>query len=50
MAYVDGFVASVPTDRRADFVEHSRTMGILFRNTGPRVVDCWETVTLPEAS
>ncbi len=42
MAYVDGFVASVPTDRRADFVEHSRTMGILFKEHGATgVVDCW---------
>jgi uncharacterized protein YbaA (DUF1428 family) len=42
MAYVDGFVASVPTARRADFIEHARTMGTLFKEHGAtRVVDTW---------
>lgn len=42
MPYVDGFVASVPTAKRADFVAHSQTMGKLFKEHGAlSVVDCW---------
>lgn len=42
MAYVDGFVASVPSNRREDFVAHSQTMGQIFKEYGAiRVVDCW---------
>lgn len=42
MTYVDGFVASVPTARRADFVEHSQAMGKIFKEYGATsVVDCW---------
>jgi len=42
MAYVDGFVASVPADRREDFVQHSQAMGKIFKEYGAtRVVDCW---------
>jgi len=42
MAYVDGFVASVPTARRADFLAHSQHMGQIFKEYGATgVVDCW---------
>jgi uncharacterized protein YbaA (DUF1428 family) len=42
MTYVDGFVASVPTARRADFLQHSQTMGKIFKEYGAiSVVDCW---------
>ena len=42
MTYVDGFVASVPTAKRAEFLEHAQTMGKLFKEFGAiSVVDCW---------
>jgi uncharacterized protein YbaA (DUF1428 family) len=42
MTYVDGFVASVPTAKRADFLEHAQTMGKIFKEHGAiSVVDCW---------
>jgi len=42
MTYVDGFVASVPTSKRVDFLEHARAMGELFKEYGAlSVVDCW---------
>ncbi|MDM0043071.1 DUF1428 domain-containing protein [Variovorax dokdonensis] len=42
MAYVDGFVASVATARRAEFVEHAQSMAKLFKEFGAiSVVDCW---------
>jgi uncharacterized protein YbaA (DUF1428 family) len=40
--YVDGMVASVPTDRRAAFVEHARKFAALFKDKGAlRLVDGW---------
>jgi len=42
MNYVDGFVASVPTAKRGEFLEHARAMGQLFKEYGAlSVVDCW---------
>ena len=42
MNYIDGFVASVPTTKRADFVTHAQTMGKLFKEHGAiSVIDCW---------
>jgi uncharacterized protein YbaA (DUF1428 family) len=42
MTYVDGFVASVPTTQRAEFLAHAQTMGKLFKEFGAAsVVDCW---------
>ena len=42
MPYVDGFVAAAPTASKADYQEHVRTMGALFKECGAlRVVDCW---------
>ena len=42
MTYVDGFVASVPTAKKAEFLAHAETMGQLFKEYGAlSVVDCW---------
>jgi len=42
MTYVDGFVASVPTANRAEFLEHAQAMGKIFKEYGAiSVVDCW---------
>jgi uncharacterized protein YbaA (DUF1428 family) len=42
MTYVDGFVASVPTARRADYLQHVQTIGAIFKEYGAlSVVDCW---------
>ncbi|RQO55897.1 DUF1428 domain-containing protein [Paucibacter sp. KBW04] len=42
MTYVDGFVASVPSLKRAEFLEHAQAMGLVFKEYGAmRVVDCW---------
>lgn len=42
MTYVDGFVASVPTAKRADFLEHAQAMAKIFKEHGAlSVVDCW---------
>jgi uncharacterized protein YbaA (DUF1428 family) len=41
MTYVDGFVASVPTAKRADFRRHSQAMGDVFKEYGAiNVVHC----------
>jgi uncharacterized protein YbaA (DUF1428 family) len=42
MAYVDGFVASVPSAKRAEFVEHAQKMAQVFKEFGAlTVTDCW---------
>jgi uncharacterized protein YbaA (DUF1428 family) len=42
MTYVDGFVASVPTAKREDFLKHSQAMGDVIKEYGAiSVVDCW---------
>ena len=42
MMYVDGIVASVPTAKRADFLEHAQALGKIFKEYGAlSVVDCW---------
>jgi uncharacterized protein YbaA (DUF1428 family) len=42
MAYVDGFVAAVPTGQREAYFEHVRTTHKLFKEFGAtEVVDCW---------
>lgn len=42
MTYVDGFVASVSTARRADFLAHAQAMSTVFKEYGAlSVVDCW---------
>ncbi len=42
MAYVDGFVAAVPTVKKAEFIEHARTIDALFFEFGAtRVAENW---------
>ena len=42
MTYVDGFVAAVPTDRRAAYLKHAQTAAALFKEYGAlSVVECW---------
>jgi uncharacterized protein YbaA (DUF1428 family) len=42
MTYIDGFVAAVPSDRKAEFIAFGQRSADLFREYGAlRVVDCW---------
>ncbi|HSC19156.1 MAG TPA: DUF1428 domain-containing protein [Rhizomicrobium sp.] len=42
MAYVDGFVIAVPTEKKQDFIDHARQMDQLFIEFGAtRVIECW---------
>jgi len=42
MAYVDGFVAAVPTANREAFRKHAEATATVFKEYGAlRVVDCW---------
>jgi uncharacterized protein YbaA (DUF1428 family) len=42
MTYVDGFVASVPTANRSDFLAHAQAMARIFKEYGAiSVADCW---------
>jgi len=42
MAYIDGFVAAVPTANREAYREHAEVVAELFRASGAlRVVECW---------
>ena len=42
MAYVDGFVAAVPTANREEFREHAQMAAAAFKEYGAiRVVECW---------
>jgi len=42
MAYVDGFVAAVPTANREAFRKHAEATAAVFKEYGAlRVVDCW---------
>ena len=42
MAYVDGFVAAVPTANKQKFIEHARVVAEVFMEYGALgVVDCW---------
>lgn len=42
MPFVDGFVASVPDDKRADFIAHAKAAGKVFKANGAlRVVENW---------
>jgi len=41
MAFVDGFIAAVPNDKREDFISHARKFGEIIRDFGAlKVVDC----------
>ena len=42
MAYIDGFVAAVPTANRAVYLEMAQQAAAVFREHGAlRVVECW---------
>ena len=42
MTYVDGFVAAVPTDKRAAYLKHAQTAAAIFKEYGAlSVVECW---------
>jgi uncharacterized protein YbaA (DUF1428 family) len=42
MAYVDGFCAAVPADRRAAYLDHAAVSAAVFRDHGAlRVTECW---------
>jgi uncharacterized protein YbaA (DUF1428 family) len=42
MAYVDGFVAAVPTARKQDFLRHARIAAEVFKDNGAlQIVECW---------
>lgn len=42
MAYVDGFVAAVPTANKQKFIEHAKRFDAVFLEHGAlRVIECW---------
>lgn len=42
MAYVDGFVAAVPTLNKDKFIQHSLKMAAFLKTLGAiKIVDCW---------
>jgi uncharacterized protein YbaA (DUF1428 family) len=42
MAYVDGFVAAVPSANRERFRKHAEAAAVVFKENGAlRVVECW---------
>lgn len=42
MAYVDGFVAAVPTANREKFLHHAEAAAVVFKEHGAlKVVECW---------
>ena len=42
MAYVDGFVAAVPTANREKFKRHAEAAAVVFKEHGAlKVVECW---------
>lgn len=42
MAYVDGFVAAVPTGNREAFLAHAQKAGDVFKEHGAlKIFDCW---------
>lgn len=42
MAYVDGFVAAVPTANRETFKAHAEEFAVIFREYGAvKIVECW---------
>ncbi len=57
MEYIDGLVAAVPTENKAEYLEHARAAAVVFKEHGAlRVVDCWgddvpdgEVTSLPMA-
>lgn len=57
MAYIDGFVAPVPTAKKDEYIAHAKTMVSFMKNEGAvRFVECWgddvpdgETTSFPMA-
>ena len=42
MAYIEGFVAAVPTANKDAYVKHAKTAAAYFKKLGARrVVECW---------
>ncbi len=42
MAYIDGFVAAVPHDKKAEFIEQAKTIDALFLEFGAtRIMEGW---------
>jgi uncharacterized protein YbaA (DUF1428 family) len=42
MAYVDGFVAAVPSDKREEYMRHAREAAAVFKEHGAlSCVECW---------
>jgi uncharacterized protein YbaA (DUF1428 family) len=42
MAYIDGFVIPCPKARRQEFIDHARSIDVIFLEFGAtRVVECW---------
>lgn len=42
MSYVDGFVAAVPTENKAQYIRHARDAAQVFRDYGAlKLVECW---------
>jgi len=42
MAYVDGFVAAVPTANKHKYIEHAKVAAIVFRDHGAtRITEAW---------
>ena len=48
MSYVMAYVGAVPTDRKDDYLAHSRRMAGIFKEHGAtRVVECWGSAVPP---
>lgn len=42
MTYVDGFVAAVPNDKKADYLKHAEKSAEVFKEFGAlKAVECW---------
>ena len=42
MHYVDGFVAAVPTARKAEYLHHAEVASVVFKEHGAlQLVECW---------
>ncbi|MBU2870899.1 DUF1428 domain-containing protein [Colwellia sp. E2M01] len=43
MSYIDGFVAAVPTDNKAKYLEHAKISAQIFKEYGAiNIVETWE--------
>jgi uncharacterized protein YbaA (DUF1428 family) len=42
MAYIDGFVVAVPTDKRETYKQHAESAAVVFKDHGAlKLVECW---------